>query len=244
MPLPTHHPQVDILHPLATLTWTQCAASLPHGHTSTQCVYFNDRLYLRCNLGQVLYVITSDFTECEMLSVPVQGFGLTHYNSQLVLVGGIDEHENPTNKVWASADGTSWQPSLPPMRMKCRRAAATNTGRPECLVVTTDSSVEVFANNEWFTVTSSSHMTWWWGPLRRVHVHNGTVLAHYRYQSSYCRSESLIQLPQANKEESLPTFGGNLIPLLITLHPKFHLGSNLLVLVVPLECLSPPLTNG
>ncbi len=61
-----------------------------------------------------------DFTDCVRLSLPVESFALTHYNSQLVLV--VDYYRDPSNELysrdpsnelWVSADGINWQQSLP-----------------------------------------------------------------------------------------------------------------------------------
>ena len=197
-------PQVDILHPLATLTWTKCAATGPENVLHGQCVYLNGRLYITSKLynHHHLYVINSDFTGWrEWLSVPVTAFALTHYHSQLVLVGGREPGtDNPSNKLWMSADGTDWQPSLPPMRMKCAGAVAVNTGSPECLVVVARHGVEVFVNDEWLTATPLPSPR---SPYS-AHIHNGNLIVNYYNYYWSCRVQSLI-LPQQETERTAPT---------------------------------------
>ena len=149
--LPVLSPQVDILHPLATLEWSQreplrADGKLPEDDLHSNCVHLNDKFYVvasdRHHSGNaevnMLLAFSSDFTECQRLTaLPVKGFTLTHYRTQLVLVGGA-ERQKPfplTNKLWVSDDGTDWEPSLPPMTVKHRLASAANSGHPEYLIV-------------------------------------------------------------------------------------------------------------
>ncbi len=146
----------------------------------------------------MLSVVSSDLTEGEILSVPTKEFTLTHYQSQLVLVGGVDpdDWQCPTNKLWVSADGINWQPSLPPLRERHQgdpHSSAVNTGSPECLVVAGGytQTVEVLINEEWFIVEPLPHYLC----CPRLHVHNGTLIVtdpDSLSPGNYCRVESLL----------------------------------------------------
>ena len=148
------------------------------GQLATNCVYLNGRLYIAagdncqgCSCGfsvdlNLLSVFDVSSSELRVLSAPpVERFALTHYHSQLVLVGGvkpgISPNKRPTDELWASTDGTDWKPLLPPMRIKRSDASAVNTGSPEYLVVVGGvpidrfqwtTTVEVLINKEWFIV--------------------------------------------------------------------------------------------
>ncbi len=179
----------------------------------------SDDLELESNVT-TLVAFSLDFTECVRLSVPaVESFALTHYHSQLVLVGGEDPKiKEPTNQLWVSADGTDWKTSLPPMREKRTIASAINTGSPECLVVAGGGadkttlkwlhSVEVFVNGEWFTVQPL--------PKTRVEclrsfIHNGTLIVLNRWNEDAwycCRVESLLAScvrPQGDEKDPPPS---------------------------------------
>ena len=114
-------------------------------------------------LNYVLYVFSADFSSWKALAVPSQWFGLTTYNSKLVLVGGNEVETNKVcNKLWVSATGVNWQPSLPPMPTCRCCCTAVNPKSPECIIVAGGtcaanealSTVEVFLNREWFSVQS------------------------------------------------------------------------------------------
>lgn len=153
----------------------------------------------------VVYACSLDFTEHVRLSVPVECFALTHYHSQLVLVGGVrPDTKDPTNELWVSADGSNWQPLLPPMKVKRYSASAVNTGSPECLVVAGGclayvahnpddlwvTIVEVLLNEEWFTVQPFPRATL---PLPRSFIHNGTLIITGAWSMCLCcRVESLL----------------------------------------------------
>ena len=164
---------------------------------STQCIYLNNKFYIGASYAwetntnaSALCVFSSDFTECvEKLSVPVEHFALAHYHSQLVLVGGVKPGTwDLTNELLVSADGTNWQPSLPPMRVNRCGASAVNTS--ECLVVAGGyvpqalssfrhepvhdlvKSVEVLINGEWFTVQPLPSAI----PRPKSYIHNGNLI--------------------------------------------------------------------
>ena len=164
----------------------------------------NSKFYIATS-EENLCAFSSDFTEYEKLSVPVEGFALTHYHSLLVLVGGVIRGtRDPTNQLWVSADGSSWKQSLPPMRFKRHMTSAVNSsGNPECLVVAGgitetmfecewSNTVEVFIDGEWFTVKSlPGHPVY----KPRSFIHNGTLIIGDEYSCClrcYCHMESLL----------------------------------------------------
>ncbi len=139
--------------------------------------------------------------------MPVERFALTHYHFQLVLVGGAKPGcDDLTNEVWVSEDGTDWQPSLPPMRVKRCDAAAVNTGFPECLVVAGGCGatsewlnvVEVLVNEEWFTVQPLPNGV----RYPRAFIHNGTLITGI-YPEYCCCVESLLASRFQDKKKLL-----------------------------------------
>ncbi len=208
--------KAGILHPLATLEWTQVASSVP-GECAINCVYLNGRFYIAagenyrgCSRGFSVYLnLLSVFnvlsSELISLSVPpVQRFALTHYHSQLVLVGGVTPgSKDPTDELWVSINGTNWKPLLPPMRIKRSDASAVNTGSPEYLVVVGGIScgrwtttVEVLVNKEWFIVQPLPK----YSNYPRARIYNGNlIVTEVRSQSFYssmrgccCRLDTLL----------------------------------------------------
>ena len=132
------------------------------------------------NAKHELCVFSSDFTEFEKLSVPVEYFTLAHYHSQLVLIGGVTPGTwDLTNETLVSTDGTNWRPSLPPMRVNRCSASAVNIN-DRCLVVAGGSvpfdwvkSVEILVNEEWFTVHQPLPRII---PAPRSYIHNGVLI--------------------------------------------------------------------
>ena len=130
---------MDILHPLATIDWQECPGCKLVPQTSiTNVVKLQDKLYIAIGAtGRSIYCSSYDFTSWTVLKPPegLECFGLTSYNSQLLVVGG-KERGKVTNKVWTSDNRTDWQFSLPPMPNGRVSPLATNTGTsPECVVV-------------------------------------------------------------------------------------------------------------
>lgn len=162
------------------------------GEFTVSCIYLNGRFYVAaganyrgCSQGfsihlNLLSVFDVNSSELKTLSVPVERFALTHYHSQIVLVGGVKPgSKDPTNELWVSADGTNWKPLLPPMKIKRSDASAVNTGSPEYLVVVGGiscsrwvTSVEVLVGKEWFTVQPFSG----YPNYPRAHIHNGNLI--------------------------------------------------------------------
>lgn len=88
------------------------------GNNTVSCIYLNGRFYVAggenyrgCSRGfsvelNLLSVFDVNSSKLKRLSVPVKMFALTHYHSQVVLVGGEKPgSKDPTNELWASADG-------------------------------------------------------------------------------------------------------------------------------------------
>ena len=128
--------QVDILHPLALLEWTECR-ELPVSIENAQAVWLRDKLYvggggtsgynMRDEARLYIYIPTTD-TWSE-INTPVYWFALITYHSQLVLVGGweyVGERSNGpvTNKLWTLTEHDQWRETLPPMKTKRRSASA------------------------------------------------------------------------------------------------------------------------
>ena len=135
--------------------------------------------------------------------LPVKRFALTHYRSQLVIVGGIERWSGHcTNKLWVSANGTHWEPFLPPMRIGRSHASAVNISPQEYLVVVGGVSdhkwvntVEVLINKEWFTVQPFlGHPNY-----PRAHLYNGNLIvtemqgtSYSSWRGGFCRIDSLL----------------------------------------------------
>lgn len=166
-----------------------------------------------------LFAFSLDFCECKELSLPnkIRNSSLTHWHSQLVLVGGLEPDDYSTNKLWVSDDGFNWKQSLPPMRTKRHGASAISTGgSPEYLVVagglTRTSSdvhcmekldvVEVLVNEEWFMVQPLPEAPY----MPRSYVHNGNIIITNKSPFSnslsgrICSIESLLASNSKSKK--------------------------------------------
>lgn len=108
-----------------------------------------------------LYVSSTELTSWSVLTTPTYYFALTTYQSQLVLVGGIDvSSQQVTDQLLTSSNGNSWQPTLPPMPTKRVSCSAISTKSPECIVVAGGEKsdyiqsgiVEVLLEQQWSTV--------------------------------------------------------------------------------------------
>lgn len=207
--------QAYILHPLATLDWTKTASSVP-GEVAVSCVYLNNKLYIAtganyhgCSQGfsieqNLLSVYNIRSHELKRLrALPVEMFALTHFHSRLVLVGGKKPgSKTPTNELWQSADGSSWEPLLPPMRVKRSDASAVNITPQEYLVVVGGigdrrwlTTVEVLVEKEWFTLQPLPG----YPNYPRVHIYNGNLIVtemyrtlHSSWRGGFCRINSLL----------------------------------------------------
>ena len=120
--------QVDILHPLASLEWGQCAGP-PVNVGSAKAVWLKDKVYVgggstsggtgsRGDAAR-LYIYSPATDTWTTLDTPVCWFALTTYHSQLVLVGGSEQFEDITNKLWTLSEDGQWQETFPPMPAPC-----------------------------------------------------------------------------------------------------------------------------
>lgn len=161
---------MDILHPLAELSWVECG-ELP-AERIKQCVFLDGKIFVAAPLVQSeapdhakLFVSSTDaaISRWSTVITPVQEYALSTYHSQLVLVGGIEtSNKRVTNKLYSlgTADGGDWQESLLPMPTGRFSASAVNTENPEYLVVAggvgkdfqMTATVEVLAREQWMTV--------------------------------------------------------------------------------------------
>ena len=217
--------QVDILHPLATLHWKECAPLPFRVPGIAECVVCNDKIYIG---GRAyLFLTSTDLTSWRRLTLPVHNSAITTYHSKLTLVGGrvIDSGEI-TNRLWTSDTGSNLQSSLPPMPTKRYLPSAINTGDPEYLVVAGGrgvsldilDTVEVLAEEQWLTVQPL--------PGRRCYgmkstLHNGKVYfmggAEQGCDVYYCKVKDLLsgiswsQLEVPSRGSFPASFGQQLI---------------------------------
>ena len=199
---------MDILHPLVTVDWEECPGCELKSDIlfTSQAVTIRDAFYVATR--DKIYATTTDFTSWTVLQPPngLECFGLTSYNSQLMVVGG-KERGNVTNKVWTSDNGTDWQLSLPPMPNGRVSPLATNTGpSPECAVVVAggkdeseqyQGDVEVLTEMNWHTVKSNLQTNRMYSCL----FHDGTVYCFVTHQ--HLPSKAGIQYVAWSKLESL-----------------------------------------
>ena len=76
-----------------------------------------------------LYIYTPTTDTWSHIDTPVYRFALITYQSQLVLVGGMEfvgeQRDGPvTNKLWTLTEHGQWRETLPPMRTKRQHASA------------------------------------------------------------------------------------------------------------------------
>ena len=129
-------------------------------NTDLECTVLKNNVYVKFEQGcaKLFVASISDLNHWTQLSsdLPTCDCALTTYQSQLVLVGGIETSTGlVTNKLWTSDTGHDWQSSLPPMPTPRRSPSA--IGIPECLVVasgfwTDQTSMEVLIEKHWATI--------------------------------------------------------------------------------------------
>lgn len=177
--------QCDILHPLTTLYCKECDWTRRHN---------------------VLWNFTPDLDSWSLSYVPTLGFGLAVYNSQLVLIGGIESCSNEVcTKLWTSSDGFTWaEEVLPPMLAPRYAPTAVGFGSPERLLVVGGNSssryksVEVYADGEWSVVESlPSHFKSWYSA-----VHNSNLYLSQIGRIIYCNLDA-IRKRESNKPTGL-----------------------------------------
>ena len=154
--------QAAVFHPLSTLHWEECGL-LPT-MLNPQCIVLGDMLYIGGVPGYSAALFKSPIHPIEWrpLSTPTQGYALTNYQSQLVLVGGLEETTKEiTNKLWASDDGSNWKESLPPMPTKRDSSSAVNiNSTTEYLVVAGGREADYLPVGA-VEVLNGSTLQWW-----------------------------------------------------------------------------------
>lgn len=95
---------------------------------SSQCIFFRGILYIggilairsrRQQRREVLWRFTPDCSQCQ---IPTNGYSLATYDSQLVLVGGMDSvSKRISSKLWTSSYGMNWKDETLYNYHQCRR---------------------------------------------------------------------------------------------------------------------------
>ena len=126
-------------------------------------VWHGDKLYVGGGtsenfsdlFGLYIYIPTTD-TWDTLIETPVYWFGLTTYNSQLVLVGGKEYNESFVSNLWTLSEDCQWQETLPPMRTERHSACAVSYENHLLLVaggvelkIGISSVVEIFNGSHW-----------------------------------------------------------------------------------------------
>ena len=158
----------DIFHPNTTFDVDELSWPGSLFVPSSQCVLFQGKLYVGGVLAKrsrrhqrlnVLWSFTPDFRCCSQSEVPTKGYGLATYDSQLVLIGGMDPvSKKASSKLWRSFNGIDWNDgTLPPMPTPKLTLCAASFGNPECLLVIggykgQSDSVELLKEGQWFVV--------------------------------------------------------------------------------------------
>ena len=100
---------INLLHPLVSLEWRECS-EMPLGMSDAQAVLLGNKVYVgggACDSDlfpeSPASLLIYDFTDdsWDLLETPTEGYGLTTYNSQLILVGGRDPTTGKiSNQLW------------------------------------------------------------------------------------------------------------------------------------------------
>jgi hypothetical protein len=181
---------VDLLNPLATIQWSR-RGELNCG-AYPDVVQFKGKLVASSAHG--IWVADSDYSDWKELDAPSHCSSLSTYHSQLVLVGGYI-NDRPTNKVWVSDDGYSWNTSLPPMPTARMWPTVVNTGTPEYLLVaggdpSRDKVVEVLMEGQWWSLPSLPYTHFVYGAAT---IHGRTL----HISGVYCDLQALLASRQA-----------------------------------------------
>ena len=153
--------QVDILHPFASLEWTQCRGPPVDVGDYAHAVWLKDTVYvgggetsesIRDQARLYIYIPATDIWT--MLDTPVYNFGLTTYHSQLVLIGGreyVGENVEgrPTNKLWTLSENGQWQETLPPMPTPHANVSAVSHGDHLLVIGDYPNNVYVYNGHHW-----------------------------------------------------------------------------------------------
>ena len=89
--------QVDILHPTASLEWSQCSVPPVNVGGGAHAVWLKDKVYVGGGVTfgsrrdhARLYIYSPATDTWTTLDTPVYRFALATYHSQLVLVSGLE----------------------------------------------------------------------------------------------------------------------------------------------------------
>ena len=203
--------------PLANLEWSESCCDWPGDIApSDQVVLLRDTVYVgvtqrirksgcivrpATSIGELHS--TTDLSSWTTLAVPasIKNFGLGTYQSQLVLVGGVNYAGKVVGDVWASEDGMKWQQSesLPPLPTPCKQPAVINTGSPEYLIVAggyRDSwqfspldTVYVLREGQWFLVQRLPVPC---GTIKFTIFNGNLYLSGNTLSTCYCKVDLLI----------------------------------------------------
>ena len=107
---------------------------MPLGMSDAQAVLLGNKVYVgggACDSDlfpeSPASLLIYDFTDdsWDLLETPTDGYALTSYSSQLILVGGRDPTTGKiSNQLWVMDEQQYWTQPLPPMTTKCSRASA------------------------------------------------------------------------------------------------------------------------
>ena len=161
----------DILHPSSSLEWEEWPC-LPAGMVIAQTVFMNGAVIVGGGRTTGAFLALPQRDEARLYSfrpgvdsawtvinTPTCRYALTEYDSQLLLVGGIEYPSGLyTNKVFTLRNG-EFVEALPPMREKrshssvvCSESILAVAGGFDTSVGL--SSVEVFEDSQWMTASS------------------------------------------------------------------------------------------
>ena len=115
--------QVNLLHPLASLKWSEYSG-IQVGVYNAQAVVLGDKVYIGriMHAGSSSKLLVFDFYTEDLsgiLDTPTEDYTLTTYHHQLVLIGGMDPNTGrATNQLWVLDKQDNWNESLPPMTIR------------------------------------------------------------------------------------------------------------------------------
>ena len=107
---------------------------MPVGVFNAQAVVLENKVYIgggSMSTGPSSILLVYDFIKdlWDMLDTPTQWYTFTSYNSQLVLVGGMDPNTGTaTNQLWVLDEQRKWTQPLSPMTIERYQASAVNVG--------------------------------------------------------------------------------------------------------------------
>lgn len=122
-------PMVNLFHPLTTLEWSEYGKT-PVCVYNAQAVVLENKVYIgggRSSSRLLIYDFIDD--TWDTLETPTEWYGLTTYQSQLVLVGGGDPNSGrATNELWVLNEEYDWNQPFPFMTTNRYQASAVSIG--------------------------------------------------------------------------------------------------------------------